>query len=392
MTPVVPTRILLCATDPAAAGDLRRPLEEAGYEVGSQDVRAANFNAVPPCQLLLLDGGDSPEVLSFCRRLRLLLADRFVPILFVAADPSPAARLASFESGADAYLMRPFSPGELLAQVQALLRIKDLHDRLAYKTAEVHRVNKQLQAAHHLIDQELELASRLQRSFLPRTLPAVPRARFGVQYLLCGRVGGDFYDVFRLDEHHIGFYVADAMGHGVPASLLTIFVKKGVQTKEITGQSYRLVPPNEVLQRLNRDLVEQALSDQPFVTMAYVLFNHHDGTLQFARGGHPHPLYVPPAGKLQLWQVPGSLLGVFDTEFRVQTGRLRVGDKLLLYSDGIDSARFGGAAPGVESLMACAALHRELPVSDFVERVAKDLTAEMEEPDDLTLLAVEMCG
>src|SRR4029077_1602432 len=169
-----------------------------------------------------------------------------------------------------------------LAQVQAFLRLKDRHDHLTETTAEVHRINKRLQAAYHQIDQELELARRIQESFLPQTLPQLPQVRFAVHYQPCGKVGGDFYDVFRLDEHHLGFYVADAMGHGVPASLLTIFVKKGVRAKEISGKDYRLVPPDEVLQRLNRDLIEQGLSDNPFVTMVYALFNYRDGTLRFA--------------------------------------------------------------------------------------------------------------
>src|SRR6202030_3840730 len=132
---------------------------------------------------------------------------------------------------------------------------------------EVNRINKRLQAAYQQIDMELELARRIQESFLPQTLPDLPEVRFAVHYEPCGRVGGDFYDVFRLDEKHLGFYIADAMGHGVPASLLTIFVKKGVRAKEISGQQYRLVPPGEVLQRLNRDLIQQELSDNPFITM-----------------------------------------------------------------------------------------------------------------------------
>ena len=137
------------------------------------------------------------------------IEDGFTPILYVTDDHTPAARLACFEAGADAYLLRPFAPEELLAQARALLRIKDVHDRLNEKTTEIHRINKRLQQARHKqIDQELELASRIQSSFLPQTLPETPGSRFAVHYQLCGRVGGDFYDVFRLDENHVGFYVA----------------------------------------------------------------------------------------------------------------------------------------------------------------------------------------
>src|SRR5262249_48338759 len=186
-----------------------------------------------------------------------------------------------------------------------------------------------------------------------------------------------------------GFYVADAMGHGVPASLLTIFVKKGVKPKEVFGQQYRLVPPEEVLGRLNRDLIDQNLREHPFITMVYALFNHLDGTIQFARAGHPYPLLVPRLGDLQLWRQEGLLLGIQEATFPCSTHRLEVGDKLLFYSDGVDNAAFPGHEAGVDSLLACAERHRGLPVQDFVARLARDLFGPGAGPDDLTLLALE---
>jgi hypothetical protein len=62
--------------------------------------------------------------------------------------------------------------------------------------------------------------------------------------------------------------------------LLTIFVKKGVKPKEVFGSQYRLVPPGEVLQKLNRDLIDQELAQMPFITMVYGLLNCHNGRLQ----------------------------------------------------------------------------------------------------------------
>jgi sigma-B regulation protein RsbU (phosphoserine phosphatase) len=207
--------------------------------------------------------------------------------------------------------------------------------------------------------------------------------------VLCGRVGGDFYDIFRLDEQHVGFYVADAMGHGVPASLLTIFIKKGVKAKEVFGSQYRLVSPDEVLLRLNRDLIEQQLSEHPFITMVYALFNHHDGTVQFARAGHPYPLYVPCDGAPELWKTDGFLLGIQDGRFPSRTQNLRPGDKLLFYSDGVDHAVFDDQPAGVDSLLACAGRHRALPAQEFIAQLARDLFGAASQPDDLTLLALE---
>ena len=379
--------ILLCA-DHAAGTEVRAALAQAGFDVAQQPLQAESGNGA---QLILIDGGVQTDLaLKLCHRLHTQGDDAFVPILFLAADASTGSRRASLECGADAVLPRPFDAAELIAQVQALLRIKERHDQLAVKASEALRINKRLQAAYQQIDQELELARRIQESFLPQNLPQLPQVCFAARYKPCGRVGGDFYDVFRLDEQHLGLYVADAMGHGVPASLLTVFVKTSVQAKDISGQSYRLVPPDEVLARLNRAMIQQALSETPFITMAYVLLNWRTGTLQFARAGHPYPLYVPREGPPTLWQVEGSLLGVFDTRYPVQTHSIRPGDKVLLYTDGMDSASFGTHPVGQPSLLAAAEQFRRLPIDEMVDRLASDLFSQTRQSDDLTVVGLEM--
>lgn len=390
MPSAAPPRVVLFSGDPERY-DVRAALHDGGHDFAARGLDDAETGHARSAGLFVVDGVRQPEqAMRLCHRLRSGQHEHFVPILYVAADANPRDRVASLESGADAYLNRPFDAPELLAQVQALLRIKERHDQLAAKAAEAGRVSKRLQDVHQQLDLELELARRIQESFLPQTLPELPRVRFAVKYRPCGHVGGDFYDVFRLDERHVGFYVADAMGHGVPASLLTIFVKKGVRAKEISGQSYRLVPPDEVLAKLNRDLIEQALADTPFITMVYALFDHEGGTLRFSRAGHPHPLYLPAEGLPQLWQQSGGLLGVFDTQYSVQTGRLKSGDKLLLYTDGIDGAAFEQQPVGLPSLLAAAEHFRTSPIDELVDRLARDLFTQTRQGDDLTILGLEM--
>ena len=267
---------------------------------------------------------------------------------------------------------------------------KDAYNRLADECAELRRLNKRLQQLHQQMDYELQLAQRIQASFLPRRLPEVPNTRFAVHYLPLDRVGGDFYDVFRLDENHVGLYVADVMGHGVPASLLTIFVKKGVQTKEVFGHDYRLVPPEEVLGRLNDDLLDQHLSEHPFITMTYALYNHRDGALRFARAGHPYPLYVPQEGEPIFWRQEGLLLGVTKTTFPARSYPLKLGDKVLLYSDGIDGGCLQDHPSGADSLLAWAAHHRHLPIQKFLDGLVRDLFAAGKQHDDVTLLGLEV--
>jgi sigma-B regulation protein RsbU (phosphoserine phosphatase) len=123
--------------------------------------------------------------------------------------------------------------------------------------------------------------------------------------------------------------------------------------------------------------------------MVYGLFNFREGTLSFARAGHPYPLHVPRTGPLELWRQEGLLLGVVDACYPAQSHVLGAGDKVLLYTDGVDNATFEGNPPGTPSLVACAARHRHLPVQQFVDQLARDLYGSTEQPDDLTLLGLE---
>ncbi len=367
--------------------DLHAGLTAAGYEVGVRSFQEPHA----PAQLYVVDGGRQTELaLLQCQRLRSDQNGGYTPILFVTPAAVGSTRIAGLESGADTTIARPLDAAELLAQVHSLLRVKERHDRLTDQAAEANGISKRLQEAHHRMDQELELAQRLQESFLPQSLPQLPRVRFAVKFKPHARVGGDFYDIFRLDEKHLGFYVADAMGHGVAASLLTMFVKKGVRGKDIFGQTYRLVPPPEVLHRLNRELIAQEIQDLPFITMIYTLFNWESGVLHFSRAGHPYPLFIPREGKPTLWQMEGSLLGVFETPYYLQTQQLKAGDKLILYTDGTDGASFEQHAVGLTSLLAAAAEFRRLPIEDLVERLASDLFTQTQLKDDLTIFGLEM--
>ena len=378
---------LLVLTAASAADSVGPLLEAAGH-----GVRTAALDAVADLDLaafaLVVIDATGADALAWCRRLQARPDEHPPGVLLVLADAEPAARLAALEAGATAYIVRPFAPGELLLQVQTFLSLRQLQGRLARQSAELTSANQRLQQTYKQIELELDAARRLQMSFLPQTLPAIHGARFAVSYRPCGRVGGDFYDVTRLDEDHVGFYVADAMGHGMPASLLTIFLKRGVRGKAIAGREYRLVPPGEVLERLNRDLLEQALPEMPFITMAYALLNCKDGTLRYARAGHPHPLYVPARGDVGVLPADGGLLGVFVAEFREQRRQLQPGDKLLLCTDGLETGANGGEAHRL--LEAQAAEHRDLPIEQLVAKLAAELPGAAAPADDFTILGVEM--
>lgn len=374
---------LLIVGPAAEAERLRSLLESREFEIA---IAAADGSLPDPTRfsVTILTG---PNIGATCRRWSLQPIEVRPILMTIAANDSPSARMAAWAHGADAVVSPSASCDEIVAQIRALGRWHSATHMYRDRAVQSQFTTQQLQSAYRQIELDLAAARRLQASFLPQTLPTVGPVRFGVSYRPCGQVGGDFYDVIRLDEHHVGFYLADAMGHGVPASLLTIFLKKAVQPKEISASSYRLVPPHEVLARLNRDLIAQGLAEMPFITMIYGLIDCRSGSLQFARAAHPHPVYLPLRGEPEQWQTPGTLLGVFEAEYPQCQRELGRGDKLLLFTDGLSESGHD-AGP----VLAAALEHRELPIQSLVDRVSNSVVVEAKQPDDFTLLGLEFAA
>lgn len=245
-----------------------------------------------------------------------------------AADLLPSFPAAATFSAPAASLPADVVEDQLAAFQQEVDGLRHEVDALRRRDCSINFYERRL-------DEELRLAAKLQQDFLPRALPAVGPVRFHAAWRPAGYVSGDLYDVVRLDEEHIGFYIADAVGHGVPAALLTMFIKNALVTKDITPTSYRLLDPGESLGRLNEALIAQPLQTGTFCTACYAVLNVRTLVLRVATAGHPAPYLLrgddPPA----VLKTDGPLLGIFDGEaFATTVHQLRPGDRLVLYTDG----------------------------------------------------------
>ena len=209
------------------------------------------------------------------------------------------------------------NPDELSGRLAGLAAARPIIDQLQRENHVLRKFDNGLNNQITQIDEEMRLAARLQVDFLPRTLPAFDNISFNVLFRPASYVSGDIYDATRVDEDHVAFFIADAVGPGMPAALLTIFIKRTLQTKEIIttgGGGYRIIPPSEALAHLNNELVTQQLSLCQFVTMAYGILNTKTLELQWARAGHPLPLRLHADGTAEELDLDGALLGVFEDE------------------------------------------------------------------------------
>jgi phosphoserine phosphatase RsbU/P len=281
-------------------------------------------------------------------------------------------------------------PDELLGRLAGLAAARPIIDQLQRENALLRRFDTGMSTQISQIDEEMRLAARLQVDFLPRTLPEVGKVSFNVFFRPASYVSGDIYDVARLDEEHVAFFVADAVGHGMPAALLTIFLKRTLRTKEFTNDGYRLIPPDEALEHLNNELVGQQLSMCQFVTMVYAVLNTRTLQLQWSRAGHPSPMRLGADGSAVELEAEGALLGVFAEEkFPLQTVQLKPGDSVLMYSDGFESAFTDPAGLINERYrLEFARLAGENPKARFTAMVAELDRQEgsLHQRDDLTAL------
>ncbi|MBN1123718.1 MAG: serine/threonine-protein phosphatase [Sedimentisphaerales bacterium] len=242
--------------------------------------------------------------------------------------------------------------------------------------------------------EQLKMAGEVQRSFLPRRLPNSDLLRWSVMFRPADWVSGDIYDITRLDEQHVGFYITDAVGHSMPAALLTMFLKHAIVLRETRGTDYRIFAPTDVIREANDRMAAQELKGCLFATCCYGLLNFKTMQLTFARAGHPYPILIRHGQAPIQLESRGGLLGVFgQADFQQRSIQLASGDKLLLYSDGCDALIGAGDEEGQfefsDQFMAIA----DLDVEEMIERLdhlAAGRNLPYNERDDMTAIGLQI--
>jgi len=192
-------------------------------------------------------------------------------------------------------------------------------------------------------------------------------------------------------------FIADAMGHGTAAGLLTMFLRRALVPTRVNGVGAELIPPVEVMQNLHEGLARQDLPHAQFVTAAYALIDMDTLDIRLSRGGHPHPLLVHADGEIDEMRCEGGLLGIAGLEpaFEEYRGRLTPGDKVIFYTDGLEPLFILDRDADTEL-----AEYSDL-LRDFVRHDAKGFTAAVGEyldneegslnpEDDITIVVAEV--
>jgi hypothetical protein len=166
---------------------------------------------------------------------------------------------------------------------------RGLLNTLATQSAPAVRVaqlvrDQQVQArANERIQHELRVAQLIQKTLLPKDLPALPGWHVNAYYQAARQVGGDFYDFIYLDDDRLGLVIGDVTDKGVPAALLMATTRSVLR-----AVAQRVVAPGEVLERVN-EILQPDIPPKMFVTCLYALLDPSSGLLQYANAGHDLP-------------------------------------------------------------------------------------------------------
>ncbi len=250
-----------------------------------------------------------------------------------------------------------------------------------------------LRRAHEELLWQLRLAEQVQRSMLPRVLPCTGGLELAASLRPTQHMAGDFYNVFRLDRENVGVYLGDVVGHGPAAALLSVFMMQSIVPKRIEGHRYELLPPNEVLESLNRALIRAEFPGGPFVTMIYGILNPRAGTWSYCCAGHPRPLRLRPGRDPEELPAGSPLLGVFEGPFEAHTVRLDPGDRLLLHTDGAAAACWPDGSRGVAGLARWVAPGPDAPpLQEHLDRAVASARFPDDPADDIAALVASIAA
>lgn len=241
------------------------------------------------------------------------------------------------------------------------------------------------------LEQELEIARSLQQSFLPNPLPPMDDVAVAGLMEPAKEVGGDFFDYFMIDEHRLAVVVADVSGKGVPAALFMAITRTLIKA---TVQDRR--NPADALDAVNGFLVADN-EQMMFVTLFLGVLDRTDGTFTYVNAGHNPPVRVG-GGEATLLPSTGDLmLGVVeDASFHQSTLRLKPGERLVLYTDGVTEA-FNpmSEAFGEERLLLVLSANGNQDAETLAETVRDSVLrfeAGAERADDLTCAVLSYRG
>ena len=204
---------------------------------------------------------------------------------------------------------------------------------------------KELKQMNSKLMEDLEYARDIQKAMLPSVLPEEQEVSFDARYYPAERVSGDFYNIFKLDDQHIGLYIGDVSGHGVSAAMLTVFLNQSIKvTREEECCNFEILKPSEVLKNIYKSFNRTNFKDDVYMVLLYGIYNIKTREFTYSSAGmNVAPIIINREGKSDVVDINGfpicKFMEFYTVDYSDSTIRLNSGDRVFFYTDGLTEAR-----------------------------------------------------
>jgi phosphoserine phosphatase RsbU/P len=268
--------------------------------------------------------------LSVLSEIRKIYSQVRLPVIMTTAIDSSEDIIKALHLGANDYITKPFDLQVLIARIETHLELKLVNETLDYN--------------YRQLKNDLTDAAKVQLSLFPSPNFHVPSIKFAWEYRPCIELGGDTLNILKLDNDHIGMYLLDVSGHGVKAALLSTALSHILSAMPSKGglvidsskrkSSQRIIPPVEVVKRLNRRF-PMNFSTFQFFTILYGIVNLNTLKFHYVTAGHPAPILLSSNGTISQEKSRSMAIGlVKNPSYEEKCISLQPGDRIYLYSDG----------------------------------------------------------
>lgn len=383
--------VLLIDAAPERSAQVAALLERRGIVIHRQDLASRREFGRAQVAVMVLEAAPS-DIAAVSEAIRELTEKRMATLVWGGAPQGRGFRQCL-------YAPPTASADEVVGQLAAACAYAPMLSQMERELNRLDRCARQVARHVEQVDNEMRLAGRLQHDFLPKKFPVAPPLRFAQLYRPATWVSGDMLDVFRVDDEHVALFIADAMGHGTAAALMTMFMRKAVIPTREGPEGRELILPAEVIAEMNTSMTQLNFSSTQLMTAAYGLINTRTLELRVARGGHPYPIIARRDGRIEELQPVGALLGIADMpdDFEEAATTLAPGDLVVLYTDGIEDLIIRDRDDSVdppkttfsEELLTWLRGDAESfirSVSDYLDHREGSLTPE----DDMSIIAIDV--
>ena len=324
---------------------------------------------------------------------RIKSIDKNTPIILLSNDTELEQALMTIRLGVNEIVRKPFKREEISNAVKRVAIESELVKENERLFKEVHKREKELTILYNNLEKELNLASDIQKSLMPKNDINFGEYRIRYIYKPSQNIGGDFCDILEIDENNFSVAFADISGHGIPASLLSTMLKV-----YILNYGFDIKDTSKLMEVLNEDVIK-VFPRGKFISLFYLMIDFHANKMKYCKASQESGyLLRAKTNEIEELITEGQVLGLFSkidfpdiVNFEEKELIFEIGDKLLLYTDGIVEAKNSlGEYFGTERIKDIFIKYKDSEnVLEIIQEELFSFVKSDKLEDDLTFLLIE---